>query len=123
MRITELLEGKNFKDIDFVKKTQKGNEIDFDLVEDLAFFMHNDDDTYRRHVYPSIAKCLEYTKQKKKTSPVMFKTAALESYKNYLKEYPIRELPDSLDSKMCKEICEKLHNEFKEHHNDGKYKD
>lgn len=123
MRIKELLEGKNFRDMDFIKETDKGNEIDFDLVEDLAFFMHNDDDTYRRHVYPSISKCLDYTKHKKKTSPAFFKSAALESYKNYLKEYPIRELPDSLDEETCNKVCEKLHDEFKEHFSDGRYKD
>lgn len=123
MRIIELLEGKHFNDADFVKRNPEGNELDYDLVEDLTFFMNNDDDTYRRHVYPSIAKCISQARGKEKTDPSIFKTAALEGYKNYLKEFPIRELPDSLDTKLCEKVCKKLHDDFKKHFTDGKYKD
>lgn len=123
MRITELLEGKQFNDLDFVKRDKDGHEIDFDLVEDLTFFMNNDDDTYRRHLYPSVAKCMSIAKTKKAINPIVFKTAALEGYKNYLKQYPIRELPDQLDNKLCEKVCEKLVDDFKKHHDEGKYKD
>ena len=44
MRIRELLENKFFKDLDFVKSTEKGRELDFDLIEDLTHFMNYDDD-------------------------------------------------------------------------------
>ena len=123
MRIRELLEGKHFNDLDFIKKNPEGNELDFDLVEDLTFFMNNDDETYRRHVYPSIAKCISQSKGKSKIDPNIFKTAALEGYKNYLKEFPMRELPDTLDSKLCEKVCEKLHDDFRKDFSDGKYKD
>jgi oligoendopeptidase F len=123
MRIKELLEGKHFNDLDFVKKNPTGNEIDFDLVEDLTFFMNNDDETYRRHVYPSIAKCIAQSKGNKKIDPNIFKNAALEGYKKYVTEFPIRELPDTLDRKMCEKVCEKLHDNFRKHFSDGKYKD
>ena len=58
MRINELLEAKKFDDSDFVKDTEGNREIDYDLTEDLVFFMNNDDEVYRRHLYPSISKCL-----------------------------------------------------------------
>lgn len=123
MRIRELLEGKLFKDLDFIKQEESGRSIDYDLAEDLAYFMHNDDDTYRRHTFPTIVKCLEVLKSKKSTKPSMFKSAVEESYKNYLKKFPIRELPDALDKEMFEEVCSKLHDDFCKDEEEGKYKD
>lgn len=123
MRIKELLEGKSLNDLDFVTRIGDKRGIDYDIADDLSFFMHNDDDTYRRHLYPTIHRCLEMSKQKLDTKPSLFGSAVRESYKNYLKKFPIRELPDSLDDKLAEEICEKLHDDFCRHYEEGKYKD
>ena len=123
MRIRELLENKYFKDLDFVKSTEKGREIDFDLVEDLTHFMNHDDDVYRRHVYPSIAKCVDSANHKRPINPDIFKPAVVSSYKLYVKKFPIRELPESLDDKTVNNICKKMQEDFKKHLADGKYKD
>lgn len=124
MRIRELLEGKKFNDLDWVRKDGEGKEeIDFDLTEDLVFFMNNDDDVYRRHVYPSISKCLERIKSNQDVSPSMFKNAVAESYKSYVKKFPIRHLPNSLDEKQFEDACKKMCEEFREHHDDGRYED
>ena len=40
MRITDLLENAHFKSEEFVKQTDTGTEIDFDLAEDLVFFLN-----------------------------------------------------------------------------------
>lgn len=122
MRISELLEGKQFKDSDWITNNGDKREVNYNLAEDLIFFMNNDDDTYRKHVYPSIVRCIENFNAKK-SSPSIFKNAVDESYKNYLKKYPIRELPDNLDEEVCKEACEKMHEEVCQHIKDGKYKD
>jgi hypothetical protein len=123
MRIIELLEGNNFKDLDFVKPVgDEGNrEINFDLIEDLLFFMNNDDEAYRRHLHPAISNCMERVEAKKKTSPKMFEKAIRACYTMYNNQYPIREIPDTLDEKVCKEACEKLHEEVSQHIKDGKY--
>lgn len=124
MRIRELLEGKHVDDFsEFVEKDNDKGGINFDLVEDLVFFMHNNDDAYRRHVYPSIAKCVEHSKSKKDINPAMFKNAALESYNRYVTEFPMRELPNSLDNATLKQVCVKMKEDFNTHFNDGKYKD
>lgn len=123
MRILELLEGKKFNDLDFVDRGEGKNTINYDLAEDLSFFMQNDDDTYRRHMYPTISRCLEMLKNKKKIGPSLFANAVRESYKNYIKQYPIRELPESLDDKACREICEKIHEDFSKDYEEGMYKD
>lgn len=123
MRIRELLESKYFNDNDFVTPTENGRELNFDLAEDLIYFMNHDDDVYRRHVFPSIAKCIDYFNENRPTKAGMFRPAVEKSYQIYAKKYPIRELPESLDEEMCKEICTKIHEEFKQHIADGKYKD
>jgi prolyl oligopeptidase PreP (S9A serine peptidase family) len=122
MRIQDLLEGQNFDDLKWVEIKGDKREPNFDVADDLMFFMNNDDDTYRRHTYPSIVKCINFRESKKKTSPDIFKAAVEESYKNYLKKFPLRELPSSIDEKLCKETCDKLHEEVTQHITDGKYK-
>lgn len=122
MRITELLEGKRFNDLDWVDHKGDKTEINFDLAEDLIYFMNHDDDIYRRHLYPSVVRCIEGAR-KKKTSPDMFADAVKESYKHYLKKFPVKELPFEINSKVFKETCEKLHEETCQHISDGKYKD
>jgi exoribonuclease II len=123
MRINELLEGKNFNDLDFVRQDGENTELDFDLVEDLAFFLHNDDNLYRRHVYPAIHKCVEGFNSGRKVNPLVFKQAALEGYNAYVKQFPIRELPDDLDEELCQKVCDKMYEDFCKHAEEGKYKD
>ena len=122
MRIIELLEGKHFDESHYVKKTNDGEtELDYDLPDDLIFFMHNDDTAHRLHVDHIIKKCINALKNKKKIDKSIFKPAINTCYKLYLKEYPIRELPDTLDKKLSNEICEKIYDEVCQHINDGKY--
>lgn len=122
MRINELLESVDI-DLDRNKQNSKDNELDFDLVEDLAFFLNNDDDTYRRNTYPSIHKCISRIQSKQKTHPSIFKIGVLKGYKDYLNKYGRRELPDVLDEKVCEEVCKKMHEETCKHVEEGKYKD
>lgn len=119
MRINDLFKHNQSQFEDFIED----NKINYDLADDLAFFMNHDDDTYRRHTYPAIVKCLEGIKNKKKTNPTIFKAAALEGYKNYCTQYPIRELPNNLDEKMINEVCKLMHEEVCADHAEGKYKD
>lgn len=112
MRIVELLESLEFDETEFVNKGE--GKIDFDLAEDLAFFMNNDDDTYRRVVYPAVVKCQEAFNSNKSIKPSVFKQAALESYRTYVEKFPIRELPSDLDEELCNEVCEKMYKEIHE---------
>ena len=123
MRINELLEGSNFKDDEFLKIDGDKREIDFDLPEDLLYFMNNDDDVYRRHLFPLVSKCLHSISVKKPVNPLMFKPAVHQGYKVYIKKYPIRELPDELDDKVCNEVSKKMHEVIVKHVKEGKHKD
>jgi hypothetical protein len=123
MRIIDLLEGKNFNDLQFIKISDDSGkkEIDFDLSDDLVFFMNNNDEAYRRHLYPKIVECIKKIKSKKTIKPDIFQSIINECYKMYLQEFPIRELPSSLNEKICNEICDKLHEEVHKNIEDGKY--
>lgn len=123
MRIFELFENKIFNDKDFVDVTENGRNLNYDLAEDLVYFMNNNDDVYRRHLYPSIASCLDRINKNKSVNSSIFKEAVINSYNEYCKRYPIRELPSSLDEEMCKDICKKVLDELKQHVAEGKYKD
>jgi len=123
MRIRELLEGKKFNDLDFVKKDGDKSDIDYDLTEDLVFYMNNDDDVYRRVVYPSVVTCTNRLESNRKTTPSIFTNAVKESYKQYIKKFPMRQLPLDIDEEVCKEACEKMHEEICQHHSDSNTKD
>jgi hypothetical protein len=123
MRIRELLESNHFDEKDYVTPTDGGREINFDLVEDLVHFMHNDDHVYRRHIFPTFAKVMDHKVAKKSTKSDIFQDAVKESYKKYIHKFPIRELPDVLDDETCKKVCEKIHDEMNDHIKAGKYKD
>ena len=123
MRIRELLENKLFKDADYVKHTGEKREIDFDLCEDLTYFMNHDDDVYRRHLFPAVARLIDAHKAKKELSPSIFKPAVQKSYKIYISKFPIRELPDEIEDAVCEEVCSKMHEDISQHISDGKYKD
>lgn len=123
MRIVELLESKNFKEDDFVKPVGDDGkrELAFDVPEDIIFYMKNDDNAYRNHLYPVIAKCLDLISAKKKTHPSLFANAVKECYNSYITEYPIRELGNSIDKSHHKDTCIKLHDEIINDIHDGKY--
>lgn len=122
MLIRELFESRFFKDEDFVQPKDGGREINFDMVEDLIHFMNHDDDVYRRHVYPSIAKCIDIVEAKKRPKASIFKSAVDESYRKYVREFPIRELPDTLDEETCQQVCDKLRETVCNDIAEGKYR-
>lgn len=123
MRITELLEGKHFNDLQFIKTVSDDGdkELDFDLGDDLSFFMHNHDDAYRKYTHPVIVKILKLKKTNANASPSIFAKAVTECYKMYSSEYPIRELQSELDEDTLRSICKKVYEEACQHIEDGKY--
>lgn len=123
MRISELLESNLFNELSFLKPANDGRELAFDLVDDLQFFMNDNDEVYRRLVHPVITKCSNRIEKKRNTHADMFKPAVQKSYEIYIKQFPIKELPDEIPDKLCNEICTQIHDEVCEHISSGKYKD
>lgn len=123
MRIRELLESKYFNSEEFVSHHEDGKDINFDLIEDLVYFLNNDDDVYRRLLYPKVAECLDQHTANRPTKSSVFMPAVNKGYEIYKQRFPIKELPFNLDEEMVKQVCNKLHDDFKQHISDGHYKD
>lgn len=124
MRINELLESTFFRHEDFVEPEEDGKKkINFDLADDLVFFMENDDAVHRRFVFPAIADFVQLKKNNGSPKPTIFKPAAERSYKAYIKEFPLRELPDEIDEDVCKQVCEKLYDEISQQIEKGRHED
>ena len=100
MRINELLEhieDKNHNGID--------DKLEYDLADDLMFFINNDDNTYRRHVYPSIMK---FKQNKGHDGQSLFGGAVTQAYESYSKKFPIRQLPKELPAEIREQVCDML---------------
>ena len=123
MLIRELFENTKFDELNYVKYTDDGREIDFDIIDDLIFFMNNDDDVYRKYTIPLIATCKTLLSNKKKITARVFKPAVITCYKLYAKQFPIRELPDELEKDTLMQLCKKLYMDLKDEIQSGKYKD
>jgi hypothetical protein len=121
MRITDLLENAHFKSEEFVKQTDDGTELNFDLVDDLVFFLNNDDDAYRRYLLPAVHKFIDKQNAGEDLKCTIFKTAVADGYKRYTTEYPMRELPNDIDKKTWKAACKKLFDDVSKDMEDGHY--
>jgi hypothetical protein len=121
MRITDLLENAHFKSEEFIKQSEEGNEINYDLVDDLIFYLNNDDDVYRQCLLPAVHKFIDLQKKDEEPKYTIFKSAVAKGYKQYIKKYPIRELPSSLDPKVWRAVCKKLFDDISKDMEDGHY--
>jgi hypothetical protein len=103
------------------RMTEHGEQLPFDLKDDLIFFMRNDDEFYRRHYYPHVIKCIEHVKQGKNLNSKVFEPMVKHAYECYSQKFNIRELPESLDEEMCNEICSTINTEEHKHINNDIY--
>lgn len=121
MRIAELLENKQVNYNDFVEQIGHKKQINYDLVNDVIYYMNNNDNVYRQHLYPSIVNCVNRIKSNKSVDSNVFSQAVNAGYKSYINEYPIRELSDELSSSTRKKICDAILDKIKTDVSDGKY--
>jgi len=106
MRINELLEhieDKNHNGID--------DKLEFDLADDLMFYINSDDNIYRRHVYPSIMKHQQKAGQ---DSQSLFSDAVCKAYESYSNKFPIRQLPKELPAEIREQVCNMLMQNLKD---------
>lgn len=83
-------------------------KLDFDLVDDLTFFMEDDDGCYKTYLLPLEDK-IEAEFRKGKSVPLnLFVRAVRESYKMYKNKFDMPDLPESLDHDTIKDCCIKL---------------
>jgi hypothetical protein len=91
------------------------DDLDFDLVDDVVFFINNDDIFYRKHAYPIIHTFEKKYKQGKKLSPKVFSNLAVQAYKQYQLKHPTNGLPDTLSNEHIENICNSLYKQERDH--------
>jgi hypothetical protein len=96
----------------------------FDIGDDLVYFVNNDPQFYRKHYFPFIVKVKEARQNKTKFSSKAFESLvkhAYSTYKQTFQEEP--NLPTNLDEELIKEICEKLYEIELKNIDEGQYDD
>lgn len=131
MKITELFDNqsKNLDDefglnkVGMNKKSsEEDDEYSFDLVEDLIYYMHNNDDFYRKKFFPVLNLCKKQFDQDKSFTHRIFKPVVTKAYGMYKNEFPLRELRDELNEEMIEQICKKIHESEMKNMREGSYK-
>ena len=97
MRIDELFNPEQF------------NKEDFDVKEDLIFYMNNQPEFYRKHYYPAMCQFREYYEKDIKISPRAFGKLVERAYKMYISEFPLQGLNETLDKDIFEEVCSEIH--------------
>jgi hypothetical protein len=87
----------------------KKKDLGYDLKDDLVFFMNNDPEFYRKKYYPTMLKFDEYFKEGKMVGPRGFEKLVREAYAIYQNKFPVEGLESTLESEMCEEICNFIH--------------
>lgn len=97
MKITELVNPENF------------NVEDYDLHDDLQFFMNNDPEFYRKHYYPAVIKLKICKDRGTDFDSEKFAPLVIEAYKIYKNKFPVKNLSKSLNDEELKEISAKIY--------------
>ena len=86
---------------------------DFDLSEDLQFFIRNDPEFYRK----------EAKANKTKFSAKAFEALVKHAYNVYRDKFNEENLPTNIDDEVVKEICANLYREELKNIEEGNYDD
>lgn len=97
------------------------NAEEYDIVEDLMFFMNNDPVFYRHEYYPSVLKFRDCKKSGIDFESSKFKTVVEKAYKAYYQKFPIKNLKQSLENEMIDEVCSKIYESELENIKQGHY--
>jgi hypothetical protein len=104
MKIRELFENFSPK----LKEEDKEEQSTFDICEDLIYYMHNNDDFYRRHYYPHLIKCKNAIKKGQRVTAESFAPVVKHAYECYIAEFNDMLLPESLEQEDFSKVCEKI---------------
>lgn len=98
-------------------------KIDFDLADDVIYFMNNDPEFYRKDYFPFLNKFKHHCNKGNQVSAKAFVPIVKKGFDSYIKRFPVEGLDEKLSSHQIRDICEKLQSrELKQYH-DEKQKD
>jgi hypothetical protein len=93
-------------------------KIDFDLADDVIYFMNNDPEFYRKEYFPFLTKFQHHCDAGRQVTPKAFFPVVKRAVENYKLKFPMNELEEALNDGQITEICEKLQTqELANYHN------
>lgn len=84
---------------------------DFDLQDDLIFFMRNDPQFYRKDFHPFQQKFARHCDANRGVSAKAFESIVKRAFECYKDLFPVEGLEDTLSKQDLQTICEKLQSE------------
>ena len=95
--------------------------LDYDLQDDLVFFMNNEPMFYRKQYYPTMLKFYKFYKSGRSVSPRGFERLVSDGYKDYYNKFRSASLPQRLNPEMLEKICHHIHTQELENCKNGVY--
>jgi hypothetical protein len=84
---------------------------DFDLNDDLIFFMRNDPQFYRTEYHPFLQKFNRHCDAGRAVSTKAFAPIVLKAFDHYRNTFPVEGLEEKLSNRDLEEVCDKLQGE------------
>ena len=81
---------------------------DFDLIDDLIYFINNDPEFYRTRFYPIVTKFENKIKNDKSLDHTYFSNIVKQAYSWYIDKFKLVDLPEELDPDTLDDICKKI---------------
>lgn len=108
---------------DILKSLNEASEpkLEFDLKDDLVYYMNNDGQFYRRQYYPFLLSFKKAVDAKKSITPAAFESLVRQGYEEYTKKFPHPLIKKDIDEDFCKEMCESLYERELAHIEKGIY--
>jgi hypothetical protein len=100
---------------------EKIKKEDFDLKDDLIFYMNNQPEFYRKHYFPTMCRFKECYDKNIKVNPAAFGKLVEKAYKMYYQEFPVKDLNENLGKDIFEEICAEIHSMELENVKKGQY--
>jgi len=93
---------------------------EFDLKDDLMYFMNNDPDFYRQEMHPFVHKFKKHSLAGRHVLPKAFAPLVKRGFDHYKNTFQVHGIEDQLDDNDLEEICEQLHGqEMKNFHDEN----
>ena len=99
VKINEFFDKDNFKELKI------GDELPYNVVEDLCIYMKNNPSFFRKHYYPAMVDVQEATKNGGKYNKRKMIPAVEVAIREYIKEYDIQKRPEDLLTDREKMEC------------------
>jgi hypothetical protein len=105
----------------FGSDKDKRKDLGYDLKDDLIFYMQNDPAFYRKSYFPTMLKFDKYCKEGKQVSSKGFEKLVKYAYECYQNKFPVEGLEKNLETEMCEDICNALHEQETKNCDEGFY--